>query len=377
MVMIGHRVAEGRSFLSTTSSSQFDISLSAPFFACLVLRRRLEHSASRLLASYTSRPTSGLNAPCSTAIMAGLDVDEAAMLKAYRLDSLEPASWQDVDYEVDGPLSPGTAVAGTPGPMVDEPDALGLRSQMPSSRELAKETRAQISLSSKAFDPKVFLSTIHPDATFADLARGVAHLKESIDMRSEALKVLVEDNFDRFVAVKATTDGVHREMRESEGGPLRDDADYGVKELKEILAQASAKADQVFMPVLENNLKAIKLRSTLGVFERSKFFFNLPGSLGESVEAGRFDLALRDYKKGKFLLESRPGQLLAFNTAAGQAGSTDPKAVGNAKQQAQQRRVFAKVWDAVEDTMQDMQQRLFALLREPRRGVEEQEKTIE
>ncbi|KAN0060309.1 Exocyst complex component S5 [Thecaphora frezii] len=302
---------------------------------------------------------------------ATLDFDEAALLKAYRLDTLEPSSWHMSEQDdAENRDSNATGVA-------DEPDPLGLRSTMAPFRTLNKETKTQISLSSKAFDPKLFLSTVHPDATFADLSYGVMHLKQSIDQRSEALKVLVEDNFDRFVAVKATTDGVYREMRESDDGPLRDDADYGTKQLKEILAQASAKADQVFMPVLENNLKTVKLRSTLGVFERSKFFFNLPGSLSDSVELGRYDVALRDYKKGKYLLDSRPGQLLAFNTAAGQAGSIDPSAAGSAKQQAQQRRVFAKVWDAVEATMKEMQTRLLAQLREPKRSVEEQEKTIE
>lgn len=44
------------------------------------------------------------------------------------------------------------------------------------------------------------------------------------------------------------------------------------------------KANQVFLPVLENASKANKLRTTLGVFERSKFFFNLPGFIIESVE---------------------------------------------------------------------------------------------
>ena len=48
---------------------------------------------------------------------------------------------------------------------------------------------------------------------------------------------------------------------------------------------ASVKADQVFLPVLENAAKAQKLRTTLGVFERSKFFFNLPGSIMEAIEA--------------------------------------------------------------------------------------------
>lgn len=44
------------------------------------------------------------------------------------------------------------------------------------------------------------------------------------------------------------------------------------------------KANQVFLPVLENASKANKLRTTLSVFERSKFFFNLPGFIIESVE---------------------------------------------------------------------------------------------
>lgn len=48
---------------------------------------------------------------------------------------------------------------------------------------------------------------------------------------------------------------------------------------------AAVKADQVFLPVLENASKAHKLRSTLGVFDRSKFFFNLPGAIIEAVDA--------------------------------------------------------------------------------------------
>jgi hypothetical protein len=48
---------------------------------------------------------------------------------------------------------------------------------------------------------------------------------------------------------------------------------------------AASKADQVFLPVVENASKAQKLRTTLSVFERSKFFFNLPGTLLESIAA--------------------------------------------------------------------------------------------
>lgn len=311
-----------------------------------------------------------------------VEIDEDALLKAYGLETGEPTRWHDTNEGQEG--GEGKEVIAT---FDGEPDPLNLRPRMPSSKDFDPNLRPHLSLSSKTFDPKVFLSQVHPDATFADLSRGVIHLKESIEQRSEALKVLVQDNFDRFVVVKATNDGVFREMKELEHGPLKEGKEYGTKELREILGQASAKADQVFMPVLENNLKAGKLRSTLGVFERSKFFFNLPASLRENVESGKYDAALRDYRKGKYLMQSRPGQLLALPSTADSlglstehGGANDAGADGNVhnvKLQAQQKRVFNKVWGAVQKVMSDMEKRLFALLREPKRSVDEQLKVIE
>ena len=78
----------------------------------------------------------------------------------------------------------------------------------------------------------------------------------------------------------------------------------------------------------------------------------------------RYDVALRDYKKGKFLLETRPAQLL-------------PVAVKTASQKEQQRRIIDKVWGMVERIVGEMRGTLMGLLRDPRRSVEEQEKTIE
>ena len=66
------------------------------------------------------------------------------------------------------------------------------------------------------------------------------------------------------------------------GTPLLNDPPFFVFPVDSV---ATSKADQVYAPLLENRKKAERLRSTLGVFERSKFFFNLPGTLIEAIEA--------------------------------------------------------------------------------------------
>lgn len=49
---------------------------------------------------------------------------------------------------------------------------------------------------------------MHPNATYHDLATGIANLERSIEARAEALRILVNDNFDKFTSVKATIEGM-------------------------------------------------------------------------------------------------------------------------------------------------------------------------
>ncbi|KAH9809994.1 exocyst complex component Sec5-domain-containing protein [Melampsora americana] len=223
---------------------------------------------------------------------------------------------------------------------------------------------ASVSTTSKTFSPKAFLSKVHPNASFSDLKMGGERLRESLEQRSEALKILVESEFDRFVAVKAATETVYEQMK---NGPLRPEEDYSIGPLRESLKSATSKAEQVYTPILENRRKAERLRSTLGVFERSKFFFNLPGTLIEAIEAEKYDTALLAYKRGRNMLDSRPGQVLNL------------PAPSNSEDGAQHKRIFDKVWLEVEKVVNIFKLRLGEKLTSSSIpiGVEEIEKTIE
>lgn len=100
---------------------------------------------------------------------------------------------------------------------------------------------------------------------------------------------------------------------------------------------------------------------------------------------GKYEATLRDYKKGKLLLETRPDQLLPSSTSSSSTGkdgsgptAMDPNArASTSDTDAQRKRILEKVWSAVERVMDEMKEVLFGQLRNPLRSVEEQEKTIE
>jgi len=100
-------------------------------------------------------------------------------------------------------------------PQNDRPGSSDSYGPVVTTTSITDDIGAATSLSSKSFDAKSFLSAHHPDASYNDLRKGISHLERAIESRSEAVRILVEENFDRFVAVKASSESTfiqHYEM---------------------------------------------------------------------------------------------------------------------------------------------------------------------
>lgn len=311
--------------------------------------------------------------------------DEAAMLKLYGLSSLDPHKWEQVQNEdatvLDALGGAAYGLDGTGRKRLELEDPLGLRDRLEIPADMDFQSIAPTLLSSKQFSPSAFLSLHHPDATFTSLQRGISNLRENVDKRGEEVRILVEREFGRFVGVKGSGDAVYKDMRTEF---LAEGTDHGTREIREILKVASHKADTLYLPLLSNSLKAQKLKSTLNVFERSKFLFSLPRSLRTEIQAGRYDIALRDYNKGLYLYSERPSQLLPITTKATPppgAGEDGSESAVLAKRKEQQRRVVNKVWAEVEKIMGEMKSELEGMLKtdggKEERGIEGVEKCLE
>ncbi|KAJ1961426.1 Exocyst complex component S5, partial [Dipsacomyces acuminosporus] len=83
--------------------------------------------------------------------------------------------------------------------------------------------RAKFSISHKSFSPTAFMQVVHSDTSYADLVQGTRLLRESVYQGSEALKILVHNNFDRFVDARSKIDLFYEEMKSR---ALNESAEY-------------------------------------------------------------------------------------------------------------------------------------------------------
>ncbi|CAO3610183.1 unnamed protein product [Cunninghamella echinulata] len=228
--------------------------------------------------------------------------------------------------------------------------------------------KSTLLITNKNFNPRHFLLHVHKEASYNDLVLGEKRLRHGVDKRAEALKSLVHNNFDRFVTAKNTIDHVYEEMRTHQ---LNDEQDYGTRALRNALEDANLRADQIYGPVVERRKRVENVRNTLSILQQYKFFFNLPSSLLESIKQNKYEPAIRDYKRGKYLyqtLKTSSSSNLDFEYSATE--------VNHSYIASTHQKVFDKVWDEVTKIIEELQNVLLKMLADPWRSMSEQEKTI-
>ncbi|GAA5808629.1 hypothetical protein MFLAVUS_002021 [Mucor flavus] len=320
--------------------------------------------------------------------------EDAAILRFYRIDSLDPEVWVDDEegpendqengkdssiQQFQHPEKDDTMNKSSIRPSesdidlqaIDDSDPLGVYSSI-FPDEMSRNTnitqlkeKTTMMITNKKFQPRQFLLQVHKDTSYNDLVSGEERLRRGVDQRVEALKSLVHQNFDRFVSAKNTIDHVYEEMKSKQ---LNQEQDYGTIDIQRSLDAANTRAEQVYGPVVERRHRVDKVRSTLYILQRYRFLFNLPSSLLESIKQTKYEAAIRDYKKGKYLYQALQGNSTDRSTGLPEieeTGITDLH-----------RKVFDKVWIEVNKIVIELQNVLLRMLADPWRSMDDQEKTI-
>ncbi|RKP26972.1 exocyst complex component Sec5-domain-containing protein, partial [Syncephalis pseudoplumigaleata] len=221
-------------------------------------------------------------------------------------------------------------------------------------------------VSYKSFDAKVFMRDIHRDTTYSEFCRGAEHLRQQLERRSEGMRDLVRQHFDHFVNAKNAIDDVHYSM---DNNGLTADTDYGVAGFQERARASLDFTETLFGPILERRERTEMLRTAQTIVDKHKFFFSLPSSLTECAKQRKYDLAVRNYKKGKHLMRALIGK--GSSTESGESSEEDITSIPEA-----QRRLFGRIWAAAEQVVTGIREDLMKQLEEAWHPLEQQEKNI-
>ena len=153
------------------------------------------------------------------------------------------------------------------------------------------------------FDPLLFLTLVHRNASFEQLQKSIAKLDNKTDNQVQRLQNLVRDNFELFVRC---ADGI--ELFNLEGGPKaaagkgkgKDDGP-GVKErldkLEALSESSSYQAKKSFKPLLDNTNEVRKVQSALAVLQRIGPLLQAPTLMRQHIENGRYAAAVKAYRR--------------------------------------------------------------------------------
>ncbi|KAI5814277.1 exocyst complex component Sec5-domain-containing protein [Pyronema omphalodes] len=159
--------------------------------------------------------------------------------------------------------------------------------------------RSRYLVSSKHFSPAAFLRDVHASTPSPTLQQGLNYLSQSIAQKSGSLKELVETNFDRFVAAKATIENVYKEMKENAFMEGSKETEYGTGKIKAYLTEVSSKADEVFGPIMSGRGREEGLRTLLSLLNKHGRMLEMPGVILDCAKRKDYEALIDEYQKAQ------------------------------------------------------------------------------
>ncbi|KAL9181123.1 hypothetical protein ACHAXT_009928 [Thalassiosira profunda] len=147
------------------------------------------------------------------------------------------------------------------------------------------------------FDPMLFLTLVHRNATYQELDESTSRLSRKTDNQVERLQNLVRDNFALFIKC---SEGIDIFSEQSDNSS----SDQGLEKLNrrfgtlDGLAQScSDQARKSFKPLLDNTNEVRKVQSALAVLQRVAPLLQVPSLMRQHIENANFSSVVKAYRK--------------------------------------------------------------------------------
>eukprot|EP00934_Nitzschia_sp_Nitz4_P003172 Nitzschia sp. Nitz4//scaffold44_size153857//100498//104314//NITZ4_002734-RA/size153857-augustus-gene-0.22-mRNA-1//-1//CDS//3329552196//3162//frame0 len=143
------------------------------------------------------------------------------------------------------------------------------------------------------FDPILFLTLVHRNATYEELVGSMNRLSTDTQNQVKQLQDMVRENFALFLRCADGID-VFNEKTLAQSGPSVVDR---LNRLDALAESCTHQAKKSFKPLLDNANEVRKVQSALAVLQRVETMLQAPYLMRQHVENGRFSAALKAYRR--------------------------------------------------------------------------------
>lgn len=143
------------------------------------------------------------------------------------------------------------------------------------------------------FDPILFLTLVHRNASYEALVGSLGRLSSKTENQVEQLESLVRDNFPLFVNCAEGFD----EFRSNSENDMGLSLNNRIDKLDGIAESCAFQAKKSFRPLLDNTTQVRKVQSSISVLQRVAPVLQAPVIMRQHLENRRYSEALKAYRR--------------------------------------------------------------------------------